>query len=112
MNALSFSPEHHIQDTDLGFLALAGMIITQAVEDVRLYLMNPDFGPRQSRERANDARSRADIRATEAHAAARYLQSEDCKELCEMLAACGHPVPMQRFFRELKALQSPSLTPP
>lgn len=108
MNTLLFQPEHHIQDADLGFLALGAMVITQAVEDVRLYLTTPKLGNRETQRGRNDVKCRESQRQTEAHAAARYLQSEACRELVAMLEACGHHVPMKRFFRKLNELKKAS----
>lgn len=105
MNAIPFGPEVYITDVDHGFLALGALVITQAVEDVRLYLTTPKLGDRKTQALRNDVKARESLRETEAHAAARWLQSQACRDLAQMLEDCGHPVPLKRFFRELKALK-------
>jgi hypothetical protein len=102
MKTTFFTPNHMISDDMSGFLAVAAMVIMQAVEDVRIYLVSPTFAPTV---RVTEAKSREDIRATQAREAAQWLKSAECLELQDMLAACGHPVPMKRFFRELSSLK-------
>jgi hypothetical protein len=105
MKATFFTPNHMISDDLTGFLAVAASVIMQAVEDVRIYLAAPHFAPGKCRRRINDVKCREDIRATRAREAAHWLKSQECLELQDMLAACGHPVPMKRFFRELSSLK-------
>jgi hypothetical protein len=106
MEAIPFSPEIYIRDSDHGFLALGALVITQAVEDVRLYLTAPKLGERKTQHGRNDVKCREAARETEAHAAARWLQSQACRDLAQMLEDCGHPVPMKRFFLELQELKA------
>lgn len=98
MNTVLFQPQHYITNPDAGFLALGASVIMQAVDDVRLFLERPIFD-----RLGDDVKSREAVRAHAARTAAQWLQGPECRELCEILAACGHPVPMERFFRELKA---------
>lgn len=102
MKTAFFTPNHMISDELTGFLAVAASVIMQAVEDVRIYLVSPTFAPTVRR---TDFKSRENLRATQAREAAQWLTSPECLELQEMLAACGHPVPMKRFFRELSSLK-------
>ena len=102
MKTAFFTPNHMISDDMTGYLAVAASVIMQAVEDVRIYLVSPTFAPTV---RLVDVKSRENIRATQAREAAQWLTSPECLELQEMLAACGHPVPMKRFFRELSSLK-------
>lgn len=101
MNAL-FQPEHHITSPEAGMLALAASVVMQAIEDVRIGLTRPEFGRRGNRLSVMEAKSRAAKRATEARVAAQWLQGPECRELCDLLAECGYPVPLKRLFRELK----------
>jgi hypothetical protein len=104
MSSVLFQPQHYITSPDAGFLALGASVIMQAVEDVRLYLEHAKL-PGSGR----NAASRESARATNARAAAQWLQGHECRELRDLLAACGHTVPMKRLFRELQNAKSPSL---
>jgi hypothetical protein len=105
MNAVLFQPEGMIRDELHGHLALAACVIMQAVDDVRLFLTTPKFSKGKTVKQAIDARCDEGIRARNAQAAATWLQGPDCADLLELLEACGHHVPMKRFFRELAALK-------
>lgn len=103
-------PETCIDDQSTGFLVLAIAVIMQAVEDIQLALEFPEFGkePTQSKD-SHKAQIRFKCRTverqTKAKQAAEYLTSKECRETCELLRACGYPVPLKRLFKELAALK-------
>jgi len=97
-------------DPDTGFIALGACVIMQALEDVRLWIESPDFGTGGTRSVDKGKavirfKCRTSERSVRAAQAAKWLNSPQCRELCDLLAACGCRVPMKRFFRELEALK-------
>lgn len=95
-----------IQTPEEGALAVAACIIVQAVEDVRMFLKTPNLTA-NCRTKASlfTAGAEEKRRRGRAAEAARWLDGDDCRMLCEILANCGYQVPMLRMKRKLAGLK-------
>ena len=95
-----------IHSSSEGALVVAACIIMQAVEDVRIYLETPNLTTGRKTKHSLDSGKTAEARRrTLAAQAAAWLDSDDCRHLCQILEGCGHRVPMARLKRELADLK-------
>lgn len=103
-----FEPTLQIDSVDTGFLVLAARVIMQAVEDVRLYLVNPVIKKGHGRQAKWNVDCWARKRKANAQAAAEYLQGPECRELCKLLESSGYRVPLKKLWHQLSQIKKPT----
>lgn len=104
-NLSHFEPTAQIDSVDTGYLVLAARVIMQAVEDVRLYLVNPVIKKGNGRQAKWNEKCCALKRKTDAKAAAEYLQGSACRDLCKLLESSGYRVPLKKLWQQLSQMQ-------